>query len=110
MAKAKKKVHKKRQMTISLSIIAGLLPVGGKLLEHFQNPSLHGQSNGLSAMGVEGSRILTGIDPRTGQFNMGWLWLGLFPMIGGVLVHKFIGGKLGLNKAIAGTGLPFIRL
>jgi len=35
--------------------------------------------------------------------------LGLMPLAVGVLVHK-VAGRLGINRAIASTGIPFIRI
>lgn len=53
----------------------------------------------------------TGINRSTGQFDMNALKQGLLPVVGGLLVHKFVGGKpLNLNRAIANAGIPFIRI
>jgi hypothetical protein len=35
---------------------------------------------------------------------------GLYPIIGGYLVHWLVGGKLGINRMLARAKVPFIRL
>lgn len=110
MAKKKKARSRNNGIKIPISLVAGMIPGIGKLWEHGTNPGLHGQPNGLLAMGVEGSRIYIGYDPRNGQFNAGWLGMGLLPLIGGGIIHKFVGGRLGINRMIANSGIPVLRV
>jgi len=35
---------------------------------------------------------------------------GLYPIIAGLMVHKFIGGGLGLNRMLAGAKIPWLRI
>ena len=110
MAKAKKKHRKSRTPSVSLAVVGGFAPGVGKLWYHFRNPSLHGAGNGFEAAGIEASRIYAGYDPRDGSFNMAWMGLGTFPILIGALVHKFVGGRLGVNRMLGASGIPFIRL
>ena len=121
MAKAKRKVSRRRSVyrsirrrasgiRIPIAAVAGFLPLGGMMIDVARNPDVYGAKNALTAMGVQASRSLAGIDPRNGQFNAAWLGTGLFPIIAGLLVHKFVGGKLGVNKMLAASGIPLIRL
>ena len=110
MSKKKKSHRHKRQFTLPVAVAAGFLPGVMRILTHFQNPGLHGQSNGFSAAGVEASRVYLGLDPRDGSWNPGLLTLGLLPILLGGIVHRFVGGRLGVNRMLAGAGIPFLRL
>lgn len=110
MARRKTKHRRKKQMTLPISVVAGFAPGLSRLWTHFQNPGLHGASNGIEALGIEAGRIYLGYDSRDGSWNGALMTLGTYPAIGGVLVHKFIGGKLGVNRMLASAGIPIIRL
>lgn len=98
------------KMTLPIALIAGVIPGLSRMWTHFTNPGLHGQPNGFAAMGVEAGRIYLGLDTRTGQFNMAWMSLGTGPVLLGAIVHKFIGGTLGVNRMLARTKIPLLRL
>lgn len=103
-------VRRAKRMTLPIALIAGVVPGLSRLWTHFTNPGLHGQANGFSAMGVEAGRIYLGLDTRTGQFDMRLMALGTGPILLGAIVHKFIGGTLGVNRMLARTGIPLLRL
>lgn len=99
---AKKNKHRNgKKMTIPIAVVAGMIPglwrVGGKW------------SQGFGTMANEAGRVYLGYDSWTGQWNMGSLKFGLAPLIGGFVVHK-IASIVGINKMIARTGIPLIRL
>lgn len=50
----------------------------------------------------------TGFDTSTGKFA--WLPAFAIQTLGGVLVHKVIGGFLGVNKVLARNRIPIIRI
>jgi predicted cobalt transporter CbtA len=50
----------------------------------------------------------TGLDTNN-RFNLANLRQGLLPVVAGFIVHMFA-GKLGINRAIARAGIPFIRI
>jgi len=35
---------------------------------------------------------------------------GMLPIVAGALVHKYVGGKLGVNRMLGNAGVPVIRL
>jgi hypothetical protein len=35
---------------------------------------------------------------------------GLMPLVIGGIVHKYVGGKLGVNRALSQAGIPIIRI
>jgi hypothetical protein len=53
---------------------------------------------------------LIGIDPNTHGFNMQLAITNWSPMVIGLLVHKIVGGKLGVNATLAKARIPFLRL
>lgn len=110
MAKRRKFHRRKTSFTVPISVVAGFAPGLSKVFYHFTNPGVHGATNGIEAAGIEASRIYTGYDPRTGRWNASLLGLGTIPILIGGLVHKFIGGKLGVNRMLAASRIPFIRL
>ena len=98
----KKKHHKKAGFTIPLAIIAGMAPVASHALADYK-------AGGLELAGKGLCWSLTGYNPLQGKFNADGLWRGAIPLVIGVLAHKFIGGKLGINRALAASGIPFVR-
>lgn len=52
----------------------------------------------------------TPYNPWQKKLDIGGLKHGLVPLIAGAMVHKFVGGSLGINKALARSGIPFIRI
>lgn len=105
-----KRNRRKVSFTLPVAVVAGFAPGLSRCAYHFANPGEHGASNGIEAVGVEAGRIFLGYDSRNGEFNAGWATLGTLPILAGVLVHKFIGGKLGVNRMLASAGIPVIRL
>lgn len=98
--KAKKSGSRKKPgMTISVAVVAGFVPavIG-----------VYNRRSSMTAIGDYLRSSFTGFD-SAGNFNFSNLKSGLLPVAGGVIVHK-IAGKLGINKAIARSGIPFIRI
>jgi len=57
------------------------------------------------------SRNYTGYNPANKTWNANELKNGLIPLIVGLLVHKFVGGRpLNLNQMLSRAGVPFIRI
>jgi len=100
---AKKKRRRSRSMTIPLAPIIGLA-----------------SGLALPAQEIIAGRIESGMDialanftgfSKDGSFNMERLKRGLLPVIAGLLVHKFVGGApLNLNRVLAASKVPFIRI
>lgn len=95
--------RRSKSMTIPLAPLAGLavgmLPVAQSLMA--------GKAD--SAMS---SLVYAYTGWRTWDNTWSWRGLerGLLPLAVGAIVHKVIGGKLGVNRALASAGVPFIRL
>ena len=99
-----KKKRRSRSMTIPLAPIVGLVSGLAKPIDS----ALKGDYQGAL---IWATRYYTGFDPEGRGFNFEWLKQGLLPLIGGLLVHKFVGGKpLNLNRMLARAGVPLIRI
>lgn len=97
MAKKKTKTHRRRK--ISIAIAAGFVPLVTTSLARLK-------TGGIEAVGNYLVAATTGYDRGSGKWSIGNLSLGLVPIIAGVMVHKFVGGWLGLNRAIGHMKLP----
>ena len=91
-------------MTIPIAPIAGL---AAGLAE----PARYLMTGDFDRAFAKLSKNYTGVDPRTGRFNFMDLSHGLLPLVGGMLVHKFVGGPpLNVNRMLAAAKVPFIRI
>lgn len=66
-----------------------------------------GDPRGLA---MEAGKILTGWNYETASWDFGAMKWGTIPIIVGLLVHKLVGNKLGVNRALGQAGVPWIRL
>ena len=91
-------------MTIPLAVVGGL---AAGLAEPAQKLLQGDLEYALSIL----SRNYTGFRPGTGTWEPAYLRNGMLPLVAGLLVHKFVGGSpLNLNKTLAASGVPFIRI
>jgi hypothetical protein len=97
-----KAVHHAKKMTLPLAVIAGLLPGVAVTATAVKNS---GWMMGTRVLGLS----YTGFDYQTGTFSLNSMKSGLLPLFIGTLVHK-AAGMLGINRAIAGAGIPIIRI
>jgi len=100
----RRRSRKRKGMTIPLAVVGGL---AAGLAEPAQK-ALEGDFEYALALL---SRNYTGFRPGTGTWEPGYLKNGLLPLVAGLMVHKFVGGSpLNLNRALAASGIPFIRI
>lgn len=98
--------HRSRRragVEIPIAVVAGFIP------------GMWGPINDLRAGNFYGfawhtTRNFTGFNLDTKQFSFGALAGGWGPVLAGVLVHKLIGGKLGVNAALRRARVPFLRI
>lgn len=91
----------KRKMNLPLALIAG---VGAGLVDSYAH-----RGADFSNFFPNYMAVMTGY--HQGQFNAEHLKRGLFPLVLGVLVHKFVGGApLNVNRALAAAGVPILRI
>jgi len=102
MARRKKRYSRRNGYTVPVAIVAGLAPGVANTIGGFQ-------SGGLEGGAVAMSNVYLGYDPSNGSWSWSRMWGGSFPILMGMIVHK-VAGKLGVNRAIASSGIPLIRV
>lgn len=95
--------YRKRRFSLPLAAILGFAPLFANVWGHWKIAGPQGATQ-------EATRIMTGYDLLSGQWKLAYLSYGLFPALAGLLVHKFIGGSLGVNRMLGSAGIPVIRL
>tara|TARA_Y100000310_G_scaffold303899_1_gene342604 strand:+ start:600 stop:938 length:339 start_codon:yes stop_codon:yes gene_type:complete len=98
----KAKVRHKRKFTLPLAAIVGFAPLINLTWHNFQ-------AGGAEQAFATATRIMTGYDPRNGQFHFGELRYGLAPMLMGLMIHK--GAQmLGVNRMLSNANVPLLRV
>lgn len=97
-----KRVHRKTKMTLPLSVILGFTPLVAKGIGDFRSGGVSGLRNTVSAVVPWNFQTM-----KPSVSNLGY---GLIPIVLGIAVHKFVGGTLGVNRALGRMGMPLIRL
>jgi hypothetical protein len=95
-----RRTHSKAKMTIPIAVVAGFIPTAVGIWNR--------RSSG-QAIADYLQQSFTGITPGTSQFSFANLKTGLMPIAAGFGVHM-VASKLGINRAIARAGIPFIRI
>ncbi len=103
MTKSSKRFRRSKAFTLPLAPIAGLMAM--PTVRAVIYDITHGNISNVSA-DLGG---LVGMD-TSGSFHADWLLSNIIPPVVGLLVHKFVGGKLGLNRMLASAGVPMIRI
>jgi len=101
---AKRRHHKKAGFTLPLAAIAGFIP----MVSYAYDVGYKGE--GIKGFGKQIVYQTTGYDPYSGKWDWNGIVRGLGPVILGLMAHKFIGGKLGVNRMLGNAGVPIIRL
>lgn len=103
MATKLKRRHGKRKMTIPLAIVGGFIPLAVDV-----GTQIQGGSWKQAFWVVEHN--LTGINQWNGsKFDTQGFSHGLYPIAAGFGIH-WLAQKLGINRMIAGSGIPLIRI
>ena len=94
--------RKKNGFTIPIAAVLPVAYVGynGILYALHQSPQV--------AM-EKATKWFTGYSLENGTWSWENLKFGLLPVAGGVIVHK-IASKLGVNRALASAGVPWVRI
>lgn len=94
-------------MTIPIAPIAGLAAgmIGGP-----NSPLSFAMSGNWEQLGTAVVARYTGYNMNTGGFDWGSLSVGLGPLVTGIAVHKVVGGWLGVNRMLARSKVPIVRL
>ena len=103
-----KKLRRRARVTVPVAILLGMSPVVASGIEGFQVGGFSAQGLRIAANNM--SQRLIGWDSMGGQFTPQLLKQGLFPLVGGVLAHKLVGGMLGVNRFLGRAGVPLLRI
>ena len=102
MAKSKRSRRSKRGFSLPLAVIGGMAPLAVHAVDDYRVGGITHVGKGIAAR-------TTGYMIDTGQWEPKWMMQGLVPILIGTGVHK-LANRLGVNRAIAGAGIPFIRI
>lgn len=101
--RARPKVHRKRAgMTVPIAALAGFVPLAAAGVKDFKD-------GGLELVGTGLCWRLTGYNRLSGKFDPSGFVTGLGPILVGLVAHK-VSSKLGVNRALAQAGVPFVRI
>ena len=104
-AKAKRR-HGKPPMTISLAMVAGMVPLLVDMKAGYTAGG--GGMIGIEEAGHNAVVSLTGYEYRSGHWKLGDA-KGMFGLLVGMGAHK-LASRLGVNRAIARAGIPLVRI
>lgn len=103
MAKKKSRGRRSRKTTLPITIVGPLAASGIRLV------------NDSKALGVETAfsnmvGFYTGYNPKKMNWQ-GWSRIsqGIGPVVIGAAIHR-VANSLGVNRALSGAGIPFIRI
>jgi len=99
---AKKKTHRRPSTTIPLAALIGFAPLTISTVSAFKTGGVEGAVRVATAS-------LTGYNTYSKTWEYQHMWNGLFPILIGLGAHK-LASKLGVNRALASAGVPFVRI
>ena len=103
----KKKFRRSRSFTIPLAPVMGLVSGLAEPVSHMiADPSPQSVMYSLNDIGAR----YTGYNAINKNFSLDALASGLLPLVIGGVVHKVVGGKLGINAMLGRAGVPIIRI
>lgn len=95
--------RRSKGLTIPLAPLAGLAvgmaPVIRKVLDGAPDQAA-----------IELAFRYTGWNGWENRYQIKALQYGLLPLVAGFMVHKYVGGKLGVNAALSRAGIPLFRI
>lgn len=97
------KVSHRAGFTIPLAVVAGFTPT-------VVDAANYAKYYGVRGVGFILARNFLGVNIDTGKWSGGDMIHGLTPVVLGLAAHKFIGGKLGINRMLAKSGIPLVRI
>jgi len=92
-----------RKTVVPIGIIAGMLPGVARTARFLQTQGPESAANEFMA-------IFSGYDTKTREFSVGNMKDGLFPLLAGIALHRVVGGMLGVNRMLAASRIPLLRI
>lgn len=94
--------RKAKSMTVPLAVVAGFAPL-------ISDTIIQARANGIAEVPHVLAWHLAGINTwDNNSFSFSRLMQGWTPIIAGFVAHK-LANKIGLNRALANAGVPFVR-
>ncbi len=105
MAKKTRRSRGKQGFTVPLAVVAGFAPLA---LGEFGavKRALEGDTAGAAQQAVI---YATGYNLDTKSFHWPTFAGSYGPILAGMVVHK-LAGRMGINRALANAGVPFVRI
>lgn len=100
----RKRSRSRTKFSIPLALCAGVAVPVIDIVTHIKNGP-NGPNGYMDVM----QRLFTGSSPAYPGFSTFWFKWSYYPIIAGFLAH-WIAGKTGINRAIARSGVPLIRI
>ena len=100
--KAKSAGRRRGGMNLPLAVILGFVPLGARAVGLVQ-------ANGIAGLQMLPSSLIP-YDFVSRRITFANLGSGLWPILAGVFTHKVVGSWLGVNRMLAGSRIPFIRI
>ena len=92
-------------MTIPVAVLAGFVPLGVGVYGAVRR----GMAGDTAGMTQELTIRTTGFNTDTKSFHWPAFWGTYGPILAGLVVHK-AASRLGVNRALAKAGVPFLRV
>lgn len=102
MAKARRSRGRRGGFTLPLAVVGGFVPLAVHAVDDYR-------VGGITHVGKGIAVRTTGYMVDTNQFEPKYLTQGLLPILAGLFVHK-VASKVGVNRALARSGVPFVRI
>jgi len=94
--------HKRPGFTLPVAVLAGFAPMGMDIWHGYQ-------TGGLKSAGISALAMTTGYDSANQKWDLSLLLKGMGPVVLGLFAHK-MANRLGINRMIARTGIPVLRI
>ena len=105
MAVKQKRRSGKKSITIPVAVVLGFAPLAKDIWTQ-ASAGNWGDAGKVFVHNMIGWNNFGGGN----QFDTQGFGHGLYPVLGGLAVHKVIGGMLGVNKMLSRAHVPFIRI
>ena len=99
----KKKIARRRSgFNLPMAIVLGFVPLGARAVALVQ-------ANGVAGLQALPSSLIP-YDFTTRRISFANLGSGLYPILAGIITHKVVGSLLGVNRMLAASRIPLIRI
>lgn len=89
-------------MTLPLAVVLGFVPLGARAVGLVQ-------AGGVAGLQALPSSLIP-YDFASRRITFANLGTGLYPILAGVITHKVVGSWFGVNRMLAASRIPFLRI